>query len=289
MSNFLLSGYGFSDNGPYFLLDDISVNPTNRILKYIFNKEFTLRRLENKYCIGSFNLETMKFETCPHQASVDNKYSICLHCRDKSGFNPAFYNSSYISPKQEIYNQRPHIVYLANFGEGVTKVGIAARTPWRWLEQGARVATIIKYCNDAYEARGIEEKTRDLLGIPEAINSKIKIKLLSKFKLSTGIKEIERLRDRLVKESEFKIEENEILCFDKNYLGDHQINNEALDLTGKDILSGKFIGMVGDIVILENDDLLFIASLKPYIGYMISIEEKIIKNQRIENNQRSLF
>ena len=50
--------------------------------------------------------------------------SAYLMLEDNKSFNPAFYNTTQISQKQAIYNERPHSVCIAYFGNGLAKEGI---------------------------------------------------------------------------------------------------------------------------------------------------------------------
>ena len=106
---------------------------------------------------------------------------MCPACREKTGFNPAFYNAESISPQQRAYNLTPHFVYMAYFSPAHLKVGISSETRGieRLLEQGARVAGILKRYPNADEARALEAHLCSQDGILETMRLGTKNKLLS--------------------------------------------------------------------------------------------------------------
>ena len=93
-----------------------------------------------KFCTGWVDFANHCSQTCPEQATVETKYENCVKCRNRTGFNPAFYHATEVSEQQQQINQQPHYLYLAYFAPGVMKVGISqeARGLRRLLEQGAR-------------------------------------------------------------------------------------------------------------------------------------------------------
>ncbi len=91
-----------------------------------------------KYCTGWVDFDNHCSQVCPDGATVDEKYENCLKCRNRTGFNLAFYHADSVSAQQEKINQQPHFVYLAYFAPGIIKVGISQekRGIRRLLEQG---------------------------------------------------------------------------------------------------------------------------------------------------------
>ena len=75
------------------------------------------KKVEERYCIGMYNLNTLSYLPCPNNCKLDfnSKMNNCGECYNKIGFNPAFYNTQKISPQQLEYNKLPHVVYLAYF------------------------------------------------------------------------------------------------------------------------------------------------------------------------------
>ena len=107
-----------------------------------------------KYCTGWVDFENHCGQACPEQAIAETKYENCIKCRDRRGFNPAFYHANSLSARQEKINQNPHFVYLAYFAPGVIKVGISQeeRGIRRLLEQGARLALKLETFSSALYA-----------------------------------------------------------------------------------------------------------------------------------------
>lgn len=272
-----MTGYDFDQDGPFLLLDTIFEPIINRKKFHLRDKFFTIESTTDTFCIGSYDLDTQDFLICPHKAQPQNGKTLCSYCQKQNGFNPAFYNASSVSPKQERYNQRPHVVYLANFGQNLTKVGIASRVPTRWLEQGARSVLVIKNCANAYEARRIEEKTRKDLAIPEAINNSLKRRIiLSEYNKFKAEKELLNIRDQLINVG-IDAEENSVLFLDDYYLGGNKIAPNVIDLTkDSDVISGKFIGLIGDILLVSQGSENFVMSLKKNISHVIKISPRII-------------
>lgn len=276
----LLSGYNF-DDGPNLILDTIFESSPRRINFPPIDKAITLKVLDETMCIGSYNPKSNAFEMCPNKSKPEEGKTTCSYCSRLSGFNPAFYNAEYISRQQSVYNDRPHMVYLVNFGKNCTKVGIAHRLPRRWLEQGARAGTIIKHCKDAYEAREIEATTREIIKVPEAVNSSTKRKFLAQeFSFSSAESEILEVRDQIQNRLNFQLEINEIESLDKYYLKDNKIRLPLIDLTKESsFVSGRAIGLVGDILITEQNNIQYILSLKSAISHIVTIDDNIIPNQ----------
>lgn len=124
-----------------------------------------------KYCTGWVDFDNHSSQVCPDSATVDSKYENCLKCRDRTGFNPAFYYADSVSAQQEKINQQPHFVYLAYFAPEVIKVGISQeeRGIRRLLEQGARLALKLETFSSALIARQYEAKIARLEGIMETV------------------------------------------------------------------------------------------------------------------------
>ncbi len=79
--------------------------------------------------------------------------------------------------EQAPYLSEPHIVYLAAFGPGRVKVGVAIerRARLRFLEQGAHLGAIIARCPDGFAARRMERALCDL-GLIDRVRAASKIR-----------------------------------------------------------------------------------------------------------------
>ena len=190
-SEFLLSYTSFNaDNKPF-----VECQVDGKIERHeLFGQDLSLEfDFSVKYCTGWVDFENRCSQICPDHATVDEKYENCLKCRDKTGFNPAFYNASSVSVQQEKINQNPHFVYLAYFASNVIKVGISQeeRGIRRLLEQGARLAVKLETFSSALIARQYEAKISKLDGIAETLPASKKMELIKQpFDYATGEREL---------------------------------------------------------------------------------------------------
>lgn len=223
-----------------------------------------------KYCTGWVDFENRCSQICPDHATVDEKYENCLKCRDKTGFNPAFYNVSSVSVQQEKINQNPHFVYLAYFAPNVIKVGISQeeRGIRRLLEQGARLAIKLETFSSALIARQYEAKISKLDGIAETLPASKKMELIKQpFDHADGERE---LRQKLL-----EIEQKIGVSFPKSELitCEDYFQTAGVDLSRvvlmKDYsqLVGHVRSIIGSIVITDYDGQLLAYNIKKLIGY----------------------
>lgn len=279
---YILAGYGFDNITPYLLLDSF-FNGKSKRLKFSFQDQlFSLIRFKGRYCIGRYDLKTFDSSPCPEKAALSEKNNTCINCFRAIGFNPAFYNrsSEELSPQQKEYNEQPHNVYLAYFGLKTIKVGIAhyKRTLTRWCEQGARAATVIKKCYNAYEARDMESIVERKLNLPDAINSNTKRKFLNEpFNFHNAVIELRQICNRIEAELNIEIEQTEISDLQKYYLGEHSLGSGIVDVSKEKPLyiSGKGIGMIGDMLIVEQVNRQFMASIKLFISHLVQITDEM--------------
>ncbi|WP_158795502.1 DUF2797 domain-containing protein [Pedobacter sp. L105] len=292
----VLSGYGFNSGSPYFVIDEIDGTLVNRYHLNIIGHTFTIKPLPAKFCIGRYDLRTFDSFPCPHVNSMTNKKEgICYDCFTFNSFNPSFYNVavSELSLKQREYNLLPHNVYLALFDEHQIKVGISQQKRYltRWLEQGARVATVIFECNNAYQARDIEEKISKELKLAETLRSDQKRQYL---KNRTDLKKASTILERVIARIndlfEQQIMGQSYNFLDEYYLQDNVIQTNIIDISNEqpESISGKGIGLIGDTLIFENAHQQFMFSLKKIIGQQILFEDTLI-SQSFVPTQISLF
>ena len=292
----VLSGYGFNADGPYFIIDEIDGKLATRIHRNIIGRDFTIRPLPSRFCIGSYDLKTFHAIPCPHISSMTHKKgNVCFDCSKSNSFNPSFYNVpvSSLSLKQQEYNLRPHHVYLALFDEHHIKVGISQknRILTRWLEQGARVATVIFECDNAYLAREIEEKISKELRLAETLRNDQKRQYL---KHHTDFEKASAILDELIPKIsaifEQQITHQAPTRLDEYYLQNNIIHTNIIDISNvlPESISGRGIGLIGDTLIVENEHQQFMFSLKKIIGQQISLENLVVK-QHFAPTQISLF
>jgi hypothetical protein len=245
-----------------------------------------------RYCGGWHNLETAESFPCPDAATLPDQYDQCRHCQQKTGFNPAFYNAVSVSEQQQARNAQPHILYLAHFAPGVVKVGIswAERGIRRLLDQGARSAVIIKTYPTADIARQYEAKTAALPGIAETLQVRQKHQYLKKpYDAAAGADELRAARDRLVREVGMTPDDNQPLYLDNYYVDNNTLHPQDLvDITSGDSISGACIGMIGSVLVMEQDGLQYTLPLSKLTGYKATLSYDVVKNDAAPH-QASLF
>lgn len=223
-----------------------------------------------KFCTGWVDFVNHCSQACPEQATVETKYENCVKCRNRTGFNPAFYHAAEVSERQQQINQQPHYLYLAYFAPGAVKVGISqeARGLRRLLEQGARLALKLETFGSALVARQYEAKIAGLDGIIETVPASKKFELIKQpFGRATG--------ERMLRETLAKIEETLGVTFPKAELivCENYFQTAGVDLTkavlmkDQNQLVGRVRSVVGSVVITEYDGELLAYNLKKYLGY----------------------
>lgn len=276
-SEFLLSYASFNaDDKPF-----VECQVGDKIERYeLFGQDLSLKfDFSVKYCAGWVDFENRCSQICPDHAAVDEKYENCLKCRDKTGFNPAFYNANSVSAQQEKINQNPHFVYLAYFAPNVIKVGISQeeRGIRRLLEQGARLAIKLETFSSALIARQYEAKISKLDGIAETLPVYKKLELIKQpFDRAVGER---KLRQKLL-----EIEQNIGVLFPKSELipCEDYFQTAGVDLSRvvlmKDYsqLVGRVRSVIGSIVITDYSGQLLAYNIKKLIGYRAQkVDEEI--------------
>ncbi len=223
-----------------------------------------------KYCTGWVDFENHCSQICPDSATVDGKYENCLKCRDRTGFNPAFYHADSVSAQQEKINQNPHFVYLAYFAPGVIKVGISQekRGIRRLLERGARLALKLETFSSALIARQYEAKIARLDGIMETVAASKKLELI-KHPLDTAVAE-QTLADALVRihhQLGLDFPNREFITCEDYFHTDGRDLSSVIDMTGNTVLAGTVVSVIGPVLITEYDGQLLAYNVKRFIGH----------------------
>ena len=287
--DFLLAYASFNaDNQPFI---DCQIGDEIKRRK-LFGQDLSLEfDFSTKYCTGWVDFENHCSQICPDSATVDGKYENCLKCRDRTGFNPAFYNADSVSAQQEKINQNPHFVYLAYFAPGVIKVGISQeeRGIRRLLEQGARLALKLETFSSALIARQYEAKIARLDGIVETMPIHKKLELIKQpFDRADGE---EKLRQKLL-----EIEQKIGVSFPKSELipCEDYFHTAGVDLTrvvlmkDQSQLAGRVRSIIGPILIADYDGQLLAYNLKKFIGYQAQTIDGAIDIE-IPSTQLALF
>ena len=287
--DFLLAYASFNaDNQPFI---DCQIGSEIK-RRELFGQDLSLEfDFSTKYCTGWVDFENHCSQICPDSATVDGKYENCLKCRDRTGFNPAFYNADSVSAQQEKINQNPHFVYLAYFAPGVIKVGISQeeRGIRRLLEQGARLALKLETFSSALIARQYEAKIARLDGIVETMPIHKKLELIKQpFDRADGE---EKLRQKLL-----EIEQKIGVSFPKSELipCEDYFHTAGVDLTrvvlmkDQSQLAGRVRSIIGPILIADYDGQLLTYNVKKFIGYQAQTIDGVISIE-IPSTQLALF
>lgn len=283
---FLLEGVGFSGVTPTLYLQK---DGTSFTLTPLDTPVLTLRvDTTARYCIGWRDIVNGSRSPCPDTARTDEKYDQCHACTKRTGFNPAFYHATSVSPQQQVRNGEPHILYLAYFGGSTVKVGIshAARGDARLLEQGARHAIILETFPSAHIARQYEASIALLPGIAETVTAKQKIALLQE---SYDMTQLLNARHRAETHTGVTFNAGEPRSFERIFFPNQLPSSEHLvETTAQQLISGRPIGMLGSLLFCEQQDTPLVLALKRFTGYYITIDSTETRME-LPARQISLF
>lgn len=288
---YLLSNAGFTrDEKPY-----ISLQHESSFVDYIIAPATTLSMQFDtieRFCIGWGDITTGERFICPDKGKLDPKYEQCPACQKRTGFNPAFYHASSVSKQQEARNLQPHILYLAYFGNGLTKVGIslAARGKSRLLEQGARSAIILDTFPSAHIARQYEAKIAALPAVAETVLLRKKVEIMRyAYDSQTGERELLRVKEDIEKVLGTQFTSSTVLHFDPVYFPASTPHfSDAFDCTGHNLISGETIGALGTLLFCHQQDTPLFLPLKKYVGHKVNLAHNPIVID-LPARQTSLF
>jgi hypothetical protein len=280
----LLGGFGHGEKGAYLVLDAMDRTPWERQILFVRGETFTLRRSEERHCVGRHDLETGQSAPCPQQLSLDATYEQCSECFIATGFNPAFYNAPRISHQQRRRNQEAHLVYLVSFGLGAVKVGMthAPRRLSRLLEQGARLGCILAELPDADRARELEASIADSGEASEFVRSARKRQLLGlPLTLAAVRAELAATIARVAERHSEVVRPGPILELDGHYFGSARLPSTLTDLSGTEphAISGRCLGMIGDVMVMAQGERHYMLSLGESVGYRIELEPRESENR----------
>lgn len=273
VGEYLFTNVGFSrEETPLLSLqrDDafFDLLPLGQTLTLRFDKS-------RRFCVGWRDITKGERFACPDRLTVKDKYEQCPACQQRTGFNPAFYNTTNVSQQQEARNLQPHILYLAHFGKGIVKVGIshAARGNSRLLEQGARSAIILEEFSSAHIARQYEAKIANIEGIAETLLLQKKISALSQnYDAAAAATELLGIKSMIEQKIGTKFSQSNVLSFDDIYFPSVKPNlTDAFNCADQNLISGKVIGMLGSLLFCEQQDTPVFLPLKKYVGYKVAL------------------
>lgn len=268
---------------PFLLLQD-----EKRLLQtFALEKNMPITISVNKsdrYCSGWYDINLHESHICDQNRTLDPKFAACFDCRNKTGFNPAFYSSDTISSIQASYNRQPHSVYVAYFGSGLAKAGIMSdsRGLERIFEQGALMYVNLGSFPNAGQAHELETSLI-AKGLKNSISKRQKEAILQ-----TRFNEIEEQEKfaKVLKGLDLT-EDLEIICNLDHFFFGLPPSQSVTPIHG-DIASGRISGMIGRYLVLDNHDRLLGFWLSDLPGYLINIADTI---QHIEAKplQSTLF
>jgi Protein of unknown function (DUF2797) len=273
----LLAGYGCNERGPYLVVDDLERAPWQRHVIGVRGRTFTLTCCEERHCVGRHDLETGRAAPCPGQTSLAAAYEQCSDCFGATGFNPAFYNSPRISPQQRQRNLEPHAVYLVSFGRGALKVGMthAPRRLSRLLEQGARLGSVIAELPNADLARELEASIALRFEVSEFVRAARKRQLLGvPLVLPAAHRELAEMLAHVLEHEPDIARPGPIQELDGYYFGTAPLPTSLTDLseTEPHSISGRCIGMIGDVLVVAQGERRYMLSIGESVGHRVRIE-----------------
>ena len=287
--NFLLVYTSFNtDNQPFI---DCQIGDEIK-RRELFGRKLSLEfDFSTKYCTGWVDFDNHCSQVCPDGATVDGKYENCLKCRNRTGFNPAFYHADSVSAQQEKINQNPHFVYLAYFAPGVIKVGISQekRGIRRLLEQGARLALKLETFSSALIARQYEAKIASLSGIMETVAASKKLGLIRRTLDAVAAEQaLANTLMRIQQKLGLDFPNRTLIMCEDYFHTDGRDLSSVIDMTGHKTMAGVVISVIGSVLITEYDGQLLAYNVKKFIGYQAQTIDGAI-NIEIPSTQLALF
>lgn len=231
-----------------------------------------------RFCIGWHDLGSGESYPCPDEAQIDKKFETCPACQRRTGFNPAFYNTTKVSSKQEARNAEPHRLYLAYMGKDYIKVGISwdTRGIKRLLDQGARAGLILDTLPTALVARQYEEKIAHLDGLHETTSTRTKLSLLTHPFDGTQAKEqLLATKQRIQEVTAVDFPGSEVTLLDTHY-SQQKVPSGDITLMTDSTISGSVEACIGDILITRYEGRLLTLPLRQFIGFPLKISDKLL-------------
>jgi hypothetical protein len=236
-----------------------------------------------KYCTGWYDISSHQNHACDNHNQVDSSYDSCFACRKKTDFNPAFYNTTQISQKQATYNDQPHSVYVAYFGNSLAKAGIMSdsRGLERLYEQGAMLYVVIGSYPNATVAHNLEDRL-----IKKGMKNSVTKKQKSfAFEKAINIADEKSVFMSMLNELGYG-DAHVVSNLDMFFFGSYP--QQPIEPFGSNIVSGYVAGIIGSYLVLRNNDRFYGIWLADMLGYKIEVGSGIINIDR-KPQQTSLF
>jgi hypothetical protein len=264
------------------------------------NYRFNFILSEEKYCTG-YSLEG-QYHGCKNNVSGLSFYQyMCYDCDRSHGFRDAFFFGKEPNSSIQKYLEQKHLIYLAFFAPNIIKVGTSSesRKNLRLIEQDALIYAFIAE-STGLTIQQLEHEISKKLGITETVKAKVKFKnIYNKPNYDIASKQILNEFDRIKGEFSNNRDYSDWL-YDKKDI--EIINNSSRNeifypaeevhlLKDPQYLSGKFLGLRGKYLFLENNSNIVAFDTRSIEGrYIEDYEDNFIYEiQKEESDQMSMF
>lgn len=279
------------DKKPLYKFRNVRYDTSVHLADIIVGEEVTFKVLDKRYCIGHTDGGGEMNHLCKTAiAGEELTSSQCDICRQQDSLYFTHLNGLKVNQLNELKN-KPSINYINIFGNKLLKTGVTGvdRKVTRVLEQGA-FATMFFTLTDAYTSRIIENLVSQVLLIKQAYSWGTKIKYLaepitneeSHMLLTSTIEQVRKTLNKNYDNSLLSIPEYHY-NYEKYFL---QLPNnlEKIFLTEHisygDIISGKIMGIYGQIILLLQEDQSIIGiNMKALQGYLLNISNNKTLNE----------
>ncbi|MFH0927799.1 MAG: DUF2797 domain-containing protein [Candidatus Micrarchaeota archaeon] len=154
------------------------VRENSHIERISLQGEQNLLFSDEKYCIG-YKTDADEYKPCRHGAAHVRQCPSCA-ARDVARVYTVGDFSLYPHLKDTLDTEK-YIIYLAQFGTDITKVGLTRRSRYkkRWREQGADFAVALLEFDGPDNAYPAEQYLQNLFGFRNSVQARQKIKRIS--------------------------------------------------------------------------------------------------------------
>ena len=297
MGNYLLVNVSWKtlDNSNYkpgLILQNISTDEEPFFFELKPDMQFSFEISKEKFCIG-YEEKKGLWKKCPFNAHPVEGSNQCLTCMSKDFFScRKACNGTVCRPSSkealELCSTMDTAVYVTHVG-GNIKVGVSLNPLKRWLDQGSLFGAVV-FKSYGLEAR-IERELAKRLSAKLSVRSTTKVnQLVNGFKIKKSREELEKALE-LVNNYTPKIahirEKQEItdltVYFSNLITLEHPPKKIELSLNSK--IGGIFKGMIGKIIVFENNSQNYYLDGKKIIGKKIKFIDEIPKIK----GQQSIF
>ena len=278
---------------PGLVIQDVSTNEEPFFYELKPGMQFSFEISKERFCIG-YEERKGVWKKCPFNAHPVEGSNQCLSCMSKDFFScRKTCNGTVCRPSSkealELCSTMDTSVYVTHVG-GNIKVGVSLNPLKRWLDQGSLFGAVV-FRSYGLEARRIERELAKKLSAKLSVRSTTKVnQLINGFKVRKSKEELEKALE-LVNKYTPKVphlrEEQEItdltIYFSDLLKLKHQPKEIELSLNAR--IGGAFKGMIGKIIVFENNMQNYYLNGKKIIGKKIRFIDEIPKIK----GQQSIF